>query len=79
MAGITLKKIPRSLHKALRESARQNRRSLNSEIISRLEGSVAARRVDVEKLIERAQRLRQSVRIHTTAEEIDRAKRQGRR
>ena len=35
---ITLKNIPPALHKRLKDSAVRNRRSLNSEILARLEG-----------------------------------------
>ena len=38
---ITLKSIPPALHARLRESAVRNRRSLNSEILARLEADVS--------------------------------------
>ena len=38
---ITLKNIPAGLHARLRDSAARNRRSLNSEILARLEADVA--------------------------------------
>lgn len=79
MAAITLKNLPARLHRALRHSAERNRRSLNAEIISRLETSIGSQRVDVGALLERARRLRESLEFETNAEEIDRAKRQGRR
>ena len=37
MLNLTLKNIPKDLHARLRESAEKNRRSLNSEILARLE------------------------------------------
>ncbi len=37
MAMLTIKKIPADLHERLKQQARQNRRSLNSEIIVLLE------------------------------------------
>ena len=38
MANMTLKNLPPRLHARLKSAARRNRRSLNSEIIARLEG-----------------------------------------
>ena len=41
MSTITLKSIPEELHVLLKESAQRNRRSLNSEILVRLESAFA--------------------------------------
>ena len=46
MLNLTLKNIPKELHARLRESAEKNRRSLNSEILARLESEFAAPVVD---------------------------------
>jgi plasmid stability protein len=46
MLNLTLKNIPKELHARLRESAEKNRRSLNSEILARLEAECAAPVVD---------------------------------
>jgi len=48
MLNLTLKNIPKDLHTQLRASAEKNRRSLNSEILARLEGEFAAPLVDAE-------------------------------
>ncbi len=50
MLTLTLKNIPTHLHAKLKESAETNRRSLNSEILTRLERDIAAPRVDRDKL-----------------------------
>jgi hypothetical protein len=42
LATLTLKGIPDELHALLRESAERNRRSLNSEILVRLESTFTA-------------------------------------
>ena len=47
MATLTLKNIPDELHALLKESAEKNRRSLNSEILVRLESAFTAPIVDV--------------------------------
>ena len=46
MLTLTLKNIPEQLHARLKESAEKNRRSLNSEILARLERELAAPTVD---------------------------------
>ena len=48
MLTLTLKNIPESLHALLKESAEKNRRSLNSEILARLEQDFTAPVVDPE-------------------------------
>lgn len=50
MLNLTLKNIPKDLHAQLKESAERNRRSLNSEILTRLERDLAVPKVDREKL-----------------------------
>ena len=50
MLTLTLKNIPADLHARLKQSAAKNRRSLNSEILTRLERDIAAPRVDRGKL-----------------------------
>lgn len=42
MTTLTLKNIPEELHARLKESAEKNRRSLNSEILVRLESEFTA-------------------------------------
>ena len=46
MLTVTVKNIPKDVHALLKESAAKNRRSLNSEILARLERDVAAPQVD---------------------------------
>jgi len=48
MLTFTLKNIPIDLHHRLKASAELNRRSLNREILARLESGFAAPRVDTE-------------------------------
>jgi len=48
MISLTLKNVPAELHARLKASAEENRRSLNGEILARLEGQMAAPPVDVE-------------------------------
>ena len=46
MPTLTLKNIPVQLHAKLKESAGKNRRSLNSEILTRLERDLSVPKVD---------------------------------
>jgi len=50
MLTLTLKNIPKELHARLKESAEKHRRSLNSEILVRLESDFVAPTVDPETL-----------------------------
>lgn len=47
MTTLTLKNVPQDLHARLKACAAQNRRSLNSEILVRLEGAMADPKRDV--------------------------------
>lgn len=40
MVSITLKDIPESLHRALKQRARLNHRSLNKEVLATIEGAL---------------------------------------
>ncbi len=79
MPAITLKALPRPLHRTLKERAARNKRSLNQEVIAMLEDAVApSKRIDVEAMIAKTRELRASLKFTTTPEEIDRLKREGR-
>ena len=47
MLNLTLKNVPLELHARLKASAEANRRSLNREILARLEAGMSAPSVDV--------------------------------
>jgi plasmid stability protein len=85
MSSITVRDLPPELHEALKESAEHHRRSLNAEILFRLEQSVrsgAGRRLSVEEIRrsneEFHERLRRDGVTPITDEEITRYKRLGR-
>ena len=54
MPALTLKNIPDTLHKRLKESAAVHRRSLNSEILVRLEEALQSAPIDPEAFLARA-------------------------
>ncbi len=79
MATITVKNIPDQLYERLKESAQENRRSINSEILVCLEKSLQPARISLDDILERAQRLRSRATEQFTLEEIQTARSQGRR
>lgn len=77
MATLTLKNIPDELHALLKESAARNRRSLNSEILVRLESALTAPLIDERAY---ARELKAFTDAHPKVDHalVDRFKRQGR-
>ena len=77
MLTLTLKNIPPELHVMLKKSAEKNRRSLNSEILVRLESDFSAPAIDPEAYAK-------ELKVFTTRlprvphARVDRYKRQGR-
>ena len=79
MATITVKGIPAGLYERLKESARRNRRSINSEVIVCIERFVRPQEIEPEALIARARQLREEVgEVQITDREFSEAKREGR-
>lgn len=76
--NLTLKGVPDEVHERLKSSAAANHRSLNSEIIARLEAQVLPRRSASEQLAAiRAARARLTADAYDH-DVIDAAKREGR-
>jgi plasmid stability protein len=78
MPTLTLKNIPDELYDRLRRSATEARRSLNSEVLHRLEAGLYSRRVDPEEMLARARAARRTVGRPVTEEDLRRARSQGR-
>jgi plasmid stability protein len=77
--AITVKGIPDELYRRLRAAAAANHRSINSEIISRIEQSLTAHRAPVGELLERVCRLHGSFGARTLElKQLDAARREGR-
>ena len=76
MASVTIKNIPEPLYGRLKEAAVRNRRSLNAEVILRLERSLGSAPVDAEGLLERARAVRESVELPYLTDEALRAARE---
>lgn len=78
MTTITLKNIPDNLHQRLKESATQHHRSLNREIIARLEAQLMPPARNVESKLTELRQLRQRQPVYAVPEEIDALKHEGR-
>ncbi len=74
MATITVKNIPDDLYQALKQAAEANHRSLNREIIARIEETLRRDRPDVADILARARRSQAwTASTPLTAAEIDEA------
>ena len=79
MPTLTLKNIPDDLYAQLKEYARINRRSINSEIILCIEKTIRSNRVNPETVLTKARNLREATSQYTiTDDEFDQAKTAGR-
>ncbi|HEX2077604.1 MAG TPA: Arc family DNA-binding protein [Longimicrobium sp.] len=70
MASLTIKGIPDELLDMLRRSAEANRRSINSEVLLRLERSAGLKPIDPEERIARVQRLHQRFPVPPLTDEL---------
>jgi len=80
MATITVKNIPDDLYRRLKAAAARNRRSINGEIIRRIEDSLRPHRVTTDQLLARVRRLQGSFggQLVVAIEDIEAARREGR-
>jgi plasmid stability protein len=79
MATLTIKNIPDELYQQLKQSAAQNRRSMNSEAIVCLEKALGSTPIDREALLERIRAHRESLSgVFVTDEDLRAAKDEGR-
>lgn len=78
--NITLKNIPRDLHRALKVRAKAHHRSLNKEVIATLQSVTGKEpRWDANKLIAEAREMRSKFKRPVTLDEIQAWKIEGRR
>jgi plasmid stability protein len=78
MKTITLKNFPEDLLKQLKEKAKSNHRSLNSEIIHVLKEIYGTSRITRIELMEKGRMIRESVKQRLSDKELNEAKRDGR-
>jgi plasmid stability protein len=70
MPSPTIKNVPLKLYKRLQARAAQHRRSLNGEVIFRLEQALQSRRVDAASTLGRIHELRRSAGAFVLTDEL---------
>ena len=78
MVTFTVKGLPEEMHRKLKERARNNHRSLNSEVIACLEDSLTSRPIRVDEFLTRIGRIRRNVGGQLTDRQIAELKNRGR-
>ena len=79
MATLTIKKLPARLHERHKQSAAQHRRSINSEVIERLENALVSTRIDPEEFLASVRQHRKRLsRVWVTDQDLKQAKNWGR-
>ncbi len=79
MHTITVKNIPPELYRKLKQSAKDNRRSINSEIIMCIERTICSQRVDTLTFLKRIEQLQKGLSIPSIAEaSLEKARDEGR-
>jgi plasmid stability protein len=79
MPSITLKDLPRDLHRRLKLRAKAHRRSLNGEVIATLQAATSAvAQVDPEMMVREAREARTRFKRSIAATEISAWKKRGR-
>ena len=79
MVNLTIKGIPDALLERLKQSAAEHRRSLNSEVLMRLERSLRSAPVDPEAFLVRLEALQRRVPLPPLTDELlEQARRGGR-
>ena len=79
MPALTIKNIPDDVYNALKDKAKQQHRSINSEVITCLERTLLPKRISPEERLSTIRALRSQVKSGAiTAEDIDQAINEGR-
>jgi plasmid stability protein len=80
MVTITVKNIPDEIYERIKQQAKANRRSINSEIIAIFEQAIPKRSpTDVKEIMERARKVRELTSHYTiNQDEMNRWKKDGR-
>jgi hypothetical protein len=78
MPDVALRGMSAAMHKALKEAAERNHRSLNGEILARLERSVMGERVDLGALLARIDERRSRLALELDEETLREFREEGR-
>jgi antitoxin FitA len=76
--NLSLKEVPATTHRTLKERAEANHRSLNGEILAILESAVSSTRIDASEISRRAAVLRTKFKGVISEADLNEAKRKGR-
>jgi hypothetical protein len=68
MQTITVKKIPPDLYKKLKQLAKENRRSINSEIIVCIERAICSQRINSDAFLKRIEQLQKGLDLPSIAQ-----------
>ena len=80
MHNITIKNVPGELYEKIKITARENRRSINNEIIKRLGDSLSSKKIDIKNLFSTLDNYYKNTNIHPLTDEIiNKAKEEGRK
>jgi hypothetical protein len=80
MVAVTLKNIPIELYERVKQNAKANHRSINSELIAVIEQSVMPQPLDVQAWLEKARQLREATAPYIISdEELTQMKNEGRK
>lgn len=79
MHSITIKNIPADLYDKLKIKARENRRSINNEVINCIDRSLRSRRIDAEEFIAKIEFIHHKHKVpKITAKDLKEGIREGR-
>ncbi|MCD6118102.1 Arc family DNA-binding protein [bacterium] len=79
MRNITVKNIPDDLYDKIKTTAHDNRRSINNEIINRLDRSLKSAKLDVNSLIRRIETFHNNIEMPLLTDDlIQNVKQEGR-
>ena len=70
MRNITIKNIPDDLYNKIKITAQENRRSINNEIINRLDKSLRSTKIDINSFLRRLENFQNSVEIPSLTDDL---------
>ncbi|MBN2568641.1 MAG: Arc family DNA-binding protein [Deltaproteobacteria bacterium] len=70
MRSITIKNIPDDLYKKIKMTAQENRRSINNEIINRLDKSLRCTKIDANSFLRRFEHFQNSLEIPPLTDDL---------
>lgn len=78
MANVTIKNMPDRLYSIVKSLAKSHQRSINNELILRIQKSVGSEMLDPEKIRAQAREFRKQIKVRLSPAEIEKAINRGR-